>query len=971
MNTCIHAQRTLDPLGLANRTSRISAALGVALLAAICLLARPCQGQLRIEAEAYSGVPFGVGRITLRPEGAIIRFKGLPRPGAGGTAIADLAKRLLDQGRKGGNPPTNLESAEMALSEKSGRALYPVFEKRDRPILREFVTVPTETTIFFLFQGDAPLDLTVFSPEPHGGRVAPRQDQAGYDRLLGAWWRDYSSAAAGNLSKEYSPLVEEYLTATLARRLHLELPKTPAGGESSLLNSELNLLMGTEAARQEWARTILSGDASEQAATEPLAEELPQPRPELLNPPVDVAIEPLALHVPVECMYVRFGSFPNFLWLRHRLEEWGGELRDVVSERGLSYALNERFQRQLGLREGALAELLGERVIADVAVIGADTFLREGAAIGMLFQAKNNAALAADLGQQRLTALKEAKDGKQEKLRIAAHQVSFMSTPGNSLHSYYVADGDFHLVTTSRAMVEWFLATGAGKHASLGASNDFRIARANMPLARNDTVFIYLSPAFFQNLFSPAYQIELGRRLHSVVEIELFRIAQLAARAEQKPGGSLEALVASGLLPAGFGQHPDGSRLELVGEELVDTLRGGRGTFLPVPDVEVSKVTRAEAAEYRRFSEYYAKEWGPMDPLVGAIQRQSLSNGKLERVVVDFEAAPLSQKHADMVAQWLGPPTDQRLAPVAGDVVAFEAVMRGGTFFSGGDHHLFGALRDADPALALDPRTALITRLFLPQLEGLQGYLGAWPNPGLLKMVGGASDIPPDAGGYSRLRTGLWRRQFDQFTLLSFHPEILAQVSGELHFEKAERPAQVWFRADDLANSKIAPLLNAYGYRQSRQISQGNTRFMNMLEEQLHVPAAECRKTGERLLDATFEAPLGGDYELREWPGGLKTWVATALADRTDATQPPADYQFPALNWLRGITVELRADQGLLAAHAEVIMPVETQRGLQLPGLSFGLPHAIGKQPNGKDSKPALKKPAPGDSSKSPIKREF
>ena len=57
------------------------------------------------------------------------------------------------------------------------------------------------------------------------------------------------------------------------------------------------------------------------------------------------------MHVPVECFYVRFGSFPNFLWLRHRLEDWGGEVRDLISERGLNYGVNERMQRQLGLRE--------------------------------------------------------------------------------------------------------------------------------------------------------------------------------------------------------------------------------------------------------------------------------------------------------------------------------------------------------------------------------------------------------------------------------------------------------------------------------------------------------------------------------------------------------------------------------------------------------------------------------------------
>jgi hypothetical protein len=656
--------------------------------------------------------------------------------------------------------------------------------------------------------------------------------------------------------------------------------------------------------------------------------------------------------------------------------DWGGELRDIVSERGLDYGLNERMQRQMGLRENAMAELLGDKVIADVAMIGTDTFMSEGASIGLLFQAKNKGALSLDLGNQRLTALKEAKNGKKETVKIGGRDVSFFSTPDNSLRSFYVADGDYQLVTTSRTLVEWFLATGEGKHESLGGSDAFRLARTNVPLTRNDTVFVYLAPAFFQNLLSPRSRIELSRRLRSAVEIELFRIAQLAARSEHKADGTIDELVAGGMLPQGFARRPDGSHLELVDGQMMDSLRGGLGSFLPISDVDVGQVTRAEAAEYRRFADNYTAEWGPMDPVVVAIQQQPLPEGKLERVIVDLQAAPLSQKHVNMLAQWLGPPTDQRLVRVPGNVVSFEAVMRGGTFFADGEHHLFLGLRDADPAFALDPGAGLFARLLTSQWEGLQGYVGAWPNPGFLKLFSMAPGAGPDAAGYSRLLTGLWQRQAGQYTLVSYHPEILEQTVPQLRFEKAPRPAQVWFQADDLAHSKLAPMLNAYGYRQSRQITRGNTKYMNMLSEQLHVPPAEGRATAERLLAAKLVSPLGGDYELREVQGGLKTWVSTALADRTDTSQPPNDYEFPALNWLRGIDFELTTHDGILAAHGEVIMPVETRAASASPFSAFlgGGQKPAGKtkptsndkpdgvqKPGPTPAKPALKLPAPSD----------
>src|SRR5262249_1683972 len=158
-------------------------------------------------------------------------------------------------------------------------------------------------------------------------------------------------------------------------------------------------------------------------------------------------------------------------------------------------------------------------------------------------------------------------------------------------------------------------------------------------------------------------------------------------------------------------------------------------------------------------------------------------------------AAPLSARHIEMLNRWLGTPTDQRMAPVPGDVASLEAVMRGNGAAT--DYHLFGALRNADPNLALDPVAGLVARLLTSSLEGVQGYLGAWPDPGLLRVLTSGPSTQPDQNGFSRMLTGVWRLQFDQFTLLSFHPEILAQVSRNLQFEKAERPAQIWLRTED------------------------------------------------------------------------------------------------------------------------------------------------------------------------------
>src|SRR5690606_8314376 len=110
-------------------------------------------------------------------------------------------------------------------------------------------------------------------------------------------------------------------------------------------------------------------------------------------PTADVVIEPIAMHVPEECFYLRFSSFDNYLWFRRFIEQNGGSANRLVTLRGHDTMLNQKAQGQLGLRETALAELLGNRLISDVALIGRDLYLREGGAIGILFEARNELLL--------------------------------------------------------------------------------------------------------------------------------------------------------------------------------------------------------------------------------------------------------------------------------------------------------------------------------------------------------------------------------------------------------------------------------------------------------------------------------------------------------------------------------------------------------------------------------------------------
>jgi hypothetical protein len=859
------------------RQLAIAGVMGLLLIAA-----RTAEG--RIEGEAVVGRPFGVAQVSISG---------------------------LDIG---------VDVNRVAIEEKNGRAFYPavsqgVFGRLIGQILGGPMDRPAAgVTVYFLFRGDQPLELTVYTPQPVSVVVQPRADNGRrLERDLATWWRQYNSFWRGERTDDNQPpIVATYLTSMLSQRLGLEPPVLERLQTSKAVNSQttqaLELMLGMERLRQEALKQTMQGRSDfGEVANLPLPPGATWLAPAVPAGAAAVEVEPMALHVPANWFYVRFGKFPNYLWLDHLLDEYSGDIGSMVTLR--SYAgPDERQQEQLGLESNLLGDLLGEHVIADVALVGRDTFGREGAAIGMIFQAKNNRILANDFMDQRKRALEreKANGATAQTLQIGGREVSFFSTPDNRLRSFYVADGDFHLVTTSRAMVEQFLSVREGS-GSIGKSAEFQFVRRAMPLSRNDTVFVYFSSAFFEGLFSPKYQIELQRRMKSVTDIELLMMARLAGRGEGIGGSATPLqgvppgdLAAAGLLPRGFGRRPDGSGPVERNGKVVDSLRGARGTFMPIPDVAVSAVTRGEAERVQSLNAQLASQWQRMDPLYIGIQRTALDDKGRERIVIDANINPLDASKYGWLLSMLGPPTRQMITPARGDVISVQAALRGGAVLPRiGPHQLFLGLQDLPRESAM-PGSGLLQTLNM--LRSTPGYIGSWPAAGFLDLLPfNLGGTVPDANGFSRLPFGLWRRQGGGFSVLAFDPQLLADITPQLRVVESEIDAQLRLHVEDLSQSKIRPWIVGLYYQRGLTASAGNARFLAVLEQQMHVPIEQGKTTMEELLDAKLLCPLGGEYQLVEdLNGGLKSWQSTAWAKR-NASSVPEDFEAPLLKWFRGL----------------------------------------------------------------------
>jgi hypothetical protein len=917
--------------------------------AALVLAPAPAAAQRKVEVEAFAGRPFGVARVT---------FPVDPR----GPAAAN-------------------DPRAFSIVERNGRAHYPAFTSgRILRALGELLggderDMTGSMSAFFLFTGVEPLEVTLYTPSPQRVVLTPQGDMRAHERLLARWWREYHALIRGQeKSGDYPPVVETYLSTMLGRRLELAPPlltriadDRPAEGASGALQQSLEALLGTENRRLAMMTDSILGRFEDSGpANLPVPRDLEWAPPVVPAAPGDVVIEPIAMHVPEECFYIRFGNFPNYFWMRRLLEDYGGDLSRMITLRATDAGLSRRAERQLALKESELAELLGETVIADVALLGRDTFTKEGAAVGILFQARSP-LLVKDLAEQRAAAFaRERENGATIGLvKVGGRDVSLVSTPDHAVRSFYAVDGEYHLVTSSRAIVERFFEAGAGKR-SLGQSAEFRHARHVMPTSREDTIFVYLSSAFFRGLVSPQYQIELTRRLRAATDLELVQLARLAAQAERRPADSLDELASGGFLPRGFGRRADGSGPIVAGEQLSDSLRGGRGSFLPIADVPLESVTEEEAREYQSAAAFYARQWQQMDPLMIGIKRYEVEGAaNRERIAVDGVVSPFRPEKYSFITSQLGPPSKVRIAPVPGDVISIQGIARGGPLLpQAGVHHVFLGVRDGYAGFLL-PKGDLLSTLRV--LQTTPGYLGTWPKLGLVDLLPFGLAGEPDPLGYSRLPFGIWRRQQDSYSVVSFHYDVLAGVTPQLRLEEAANYAQLRIRVADLTTTKTADLVHALSYARAREATIGNTRFLHTLSQQLGVPRKDALATAGRLLDARLVCPLQGEYHLAQHEDGLEYWVATKLADERypGAAGVPADYKAPVLDWFRGVNADLTTEGDKLIVHAELDMqrkPNEPKIKLPLFNLNwFGAPPARkAEEPSRPSPEPAAPKPAPG-----------
>lgn len=784
--------------------------------------------------------------------------------------------------------------------------------------------------VFFLFRGDEPLRIQIADERRDFGQITlnPEINHPLHTDLMNQWWEGYALQMQSQIeSADYPTLVESYLLATLARQNQLKLPSwfIEATSVEEDLVDPLKLIGGVEEVSDTIFKLAARGVDNHSSVRRMKLPDSPKWKPaqDSIRDDSDVSIEPLAYRVPSECFYIRYGSFSNYLWFKDLSEANGGDLSKLVTLRGVERNVSGRVEKQLAFRMTQLSRILGGTLVKDQALIGRDLYLNDGAALGVLFHATNTTVLRASIQAERRKIASEDDEVTLEDIEIDGQSVSLLSHPGGEVRSFLAVDGDYMLVTNSRHLIKRFYeVTRTGE--TLASTPAFRQARRYMPLAREDTVFAYFSPEMFQGLISPKYMIELRRRLFAKADLVMVQLSRLLLKKEQSGETevsndarldadsesflSIDELIKQRFLPARFGDRFDRSGVFQVGNRLVDTLRGARGTFIPICDVDVQDVTPEEAEWYEKIATGYLSRFANFDPVMVGVQRKSLDEASdQQQIVIHAEIAPWDPGKYGELANQLGPPTRTVMRFAPDDIVSVQGHVA--SDWLGPPTHLFAAIKDTNPP---DPsRFSGVLRTYF-SIKQIPGYLGAWPQPGALdRLPLGLGRGRPIGPGMTKLVGGLYRYNDGQFSVVSFHPDVLQESLPHLAAMDSETTAQARLRIGDLGGSQLRDWVNEQLYQRASESSLSGARYYDLLSRNLPIKAEDAPEVARMILDAKLQCTLGGEYQIS--PEDSSTWVSSVWGGERPPEDVPNNYQAPFLRWFHGVNARVtQLDQRLV-----------------------------------------------------------
>ncbi|MHC4414991.1 MAG: hypothetical protein ACYS0G_06895 [Planctomycetota bacterium] len=311
--------------------------------------------------------------------------------------------------------------------------------------------------------------------------------------------------------------------------------------------------------------------------------------------------DPLASLIPDDQHALFFPTFQALIDLADEADAHGAPVLEALQPRAEHAQTRARYERQLCLPMSALARLLGPHLVNSVAVTGADPYLRTGADVAILFEARNLATLkTAVLGRVGLAAGAHP-EAAPVSGRIDGVSYSGMHSPDRTICAYVAAVDNAVVVTNSLAQLRRLVDVSTGVRASLVSSPEYTFFRDRYPRGDDrETALLVLSDNTIRRWCGPRWRIGTSRRTRAAAAMTEIQAAYLDRLVRgDAPTGPIHA------------EHPrpDEGELMLTPAGITSSVYGTLDFQTPILELDLAHATKAEADLYRRWRDGYQRNW--------------------------------------------------------------------------------------------------------------------------------------------------------------------------------------------------------------------------------------------------------------------------------------------------------------------------------------------------------------------------
>ena len=317
--------------------------------------------------------------------------------------------------------------------------------------------------------------------------------------------------------------------------------------------------------------------------------------------------DPLAAIIPSDQHALLLPSFAALLRIMDEAERDGTPVFDALQSRAEDARSRERCEKQLCLTVNAFSRLLGDQVVASVALTGSDPYLRTGTDVAILFEARNTALLKAHIAAQQAAAIQADPHCKKAEGIFGSVKYTGAISSDRAVCSYMAEIGKSVVVTNSLAQLKRLVDTSAGKSESLASLPEYRFFRHRYQRGKDETGLLIVTDKTIRRWCSAKWRIASSRRTRAAAIMSHYQ----AEFMKELLAGTVEPHDIHTILHV-----PDLGTLRVTKEGVASSTYGTLDFQTPIAELDITKVTKTEAETYERWRQGYQRNWSQFfDPI--------------------------------------------------------------------------------------------------------------------------------------------------------------------------------------------------------------------------------------------------------------------------------------------------------------------------------------------------------------------